>query len=165
MGVTSPCRARPRRGQPSGVATNRRLMPVPPDSVWDVLADPDSYAYWVVGSKAVRAADPGFPAAGTRFHHTVGVGPLQVRDHTEVIEAAPPRLLHLRAKARPLGTASVVLKLEPHSEGTRVELVERPDGIYSVLALNPLLQLATKMRNAEALARLESLAILRHAER
>jgi hypothetical protein len=28
-----------------------------PDAVFDVLADPRSYARWVVGSKQIRAAD------------------------------------------------------------------------------------------------------------
>jgi uncharacterized protein YndB with AHSA1/START domain len=134
-------------------------MPVPPSAVWDALADPRGYAYWVVGSKHVRDADPGVPAEGTRFHHTIGIGPLTLRDHTEVIEAHPPRLLRLRAKARPLGTATVILRMTPVDGGTSVEIVEHPDGVYSLLALNPLLQLVTKLRNAESLARLEELAL------
>ena len=31
-------------------------MPVPPTAVWDTLADPDSYGFWVVGSKTIRDA-------------------------------------------------------------------------------------------------------------
>jgi uncharacterized protein YndB with AHSA1/START domain len=34
-------------------------MSVAPEAVWDVLADPFQYAHWVVGSKEIRAADPG----------------------------------------------------------------------------------------------------------
>jgi uncharacterized protein YndB with AHSA1/START domain len=135
-------------------------MPVGPSAVWAALADPRGYAYWVVGSKGVRDADPGFPAPGTRFHHTVGFGPLTLRDHTEVVEAEPRRLLRLRAKVRPLGTATVILRLTPLDGGTSVEIVEHPDGPYSLLALNPLLQLFTKVRNAESLMRLEELALL-----
>jgi uncharacterized protein YndB with AHSA1/START domain len=136
-------------------------MPVPPTAVWEALADPQGYAYWVVGSKAVRDADPGFPAPGTRFHHTIGVGPLTLNDHTEVIEAEPPTRLRLRAKGRPFGTATVILRMQPEDGGTRVEIVEHPDGVYSILALNPLLQVFTKVRNAESLARLEELALLK----
>jgi uncharacterized protein YndB with AHSA1/START domain len=136
-------------------------MPVSPEAVWASLSDPRSYAYWVAGSKEVRDADPGFPAPGTRFHHTIGVGPLTVRDHTEVLEAEPPALLRLRAKGRPFGTATVILRMEPEDGGTNVEIVEHPDGIYSLMALNPLLQLMTKMRNAESLSRLEELALRR----
>jgi uncharacterized protein YndB with AHSA1/START domain len=136
-------------------------MPVPPEAVWGALADPAGYAYWVVGSKEVRDADPGFPAPGTKFHHTIGFGPLTLRDHTEVIEAERPRYLRLRAKGRPLGTATVILRMTPLDDGTCVEIVEHPDGPYSILALNPLLQLFTKVRNAESLMRLEELALRR----
>jgi uncharacterized protein YndB with AHSA1/START domain len=138
-------------------------MPVPPTAVWQALADPTGYAYWVVGSKAIRDADADFPAAGARFHHTLGFGPLTLRDHTEVIEAEAPSRLWLRAKGRPFGTASVTLRMEPVDGGTAVELVEHPDGVCSVLALNPLLQVFTKLRNAESLMRLEELALRRSA--
>ena len=148
-------------GRAAAVATNRRFMPVPPEAVWASLADPKGYAYWVVGSKGVRDADAGFPAPGTRFHHTIGFGPLTLRDHTEVLEAAPPALLRLRAKGRPFGTATVILRMQPEDAGTTVEIVEHPDGIFSPLALNPLLQLMTKVRNAESLMRLEELALRR----
>ena len=73
--------------------------------VFAVLADADRYGDWVVGSSAVRDADDGFPAVGTRFHHRVGVGPLKIDDHTEVLDVAPPLLLVLRANARPFGIA------------------------------------------------------------
>jgi uncharacterized protein YndB with AHSA1/START domain len=136
-------------------------MPVSPEAVWDALADPSGYAYWVVGSKAVRDAEPGFPAPGTKFHHTIGFGPLTLHDHTQVIEAQRPNLLRLRARGRPVGTATVIVRLTPEADGTTVEIIEHPDGPYSILALNPLLQLATKARNAESLMRLEELALAR----
>ena len=93
-------------------------MPVPPQAVWDALADPASYGYWVVGSKEIRDAEPGFPAPGTKFHHTIGFGPLTLQDHTEVIEAVEPQYLWLRAKGRPLGTAKVILRMTPVDGGT-----------------------------------------------
>lgn len=140
-------------------------MPVPPEAIWDVLADPSEYGHWVVGSKYIRDADPGFPASGTRFHHAVGLGPLTIRDHTEVVEAEPPRRLRLRAKARPLGTATVIMELVPEDDGTTVRMVERPDGPYSLLALNPLVHCFTKARNAVALRRLERRVMARPAPR
>ncbi len=134
-------------------------MPVPPEAVWDALADPGHYGYWVVGSKVIRDADPGWPQPGTKFHHTVGVGPLKVSDHTVSLEAKRPHLLKLRAKGRPLGTATVTLKMRVKDGGTVVEMVENPDGIYRPLALNPFLHVATKLRNSESLMRLEELAL------
>jgi hypothetical protein len=134
-------------------------MPVSPQAVWNALADPSSYGYWVVGSKAIRDAEPGFPRPGTKFHHTIGFGPLTLSDHTEVIEAVEPSYLHLRAKGRPIGTAKVILRMTPVDGGTSVEIEEDPDGILSPLRFNPLLQVATKVRNAESLMRLEELAL------
>jgi uncharacterized protein YndB with AHSA1/START domain len=136
-------------------------MPVPPEAVWDVLADPAGYEYWVVGSKEIRDAEPAFPAPGSKFHHTIGFGPLTLRDHTEVLEAERPGLLKLRAKGRPLGTATVTMRMTPEDGGTSVEMVETPDGPYVVLNLNPLVHVLTRVRNAESLMRLEDLALRR----
>jgi len=140
------------------VATNERFMRVPPAAVWAALADAGTYGDWVVGSKRIRAADPSWPSPGSRFHHTVGVGPLSVDDHTESLEADPPTLLRLRAKARPFGTAQVTLELAPSEGGTFVRMTENPDGLSSVLGLNPFVHLLTMVRNAESLKRLERIA-------
>ena len=40
-------------------------------------------------------------------------------------------------------------------------MTENPDGVYRPLALNPLVHLLTKGRNAESLMRLEELALRR----
>jgi uncharacterized protein YndB with AHSA1/START domain len=137
------------------VATNRRFIPVAPQAVWRVLSDPGTYADWVVGAKRIDAVDAAWPAAGARFHHAVGWGPITVRDETTVLESRRPRLLRLRAKARPIGTATVTFRLTGERGGTTVVMHERPDGLYAPLALNPLLELLTRVRNAESLARLD----------
>ena len=143
------------------MSTNRRFIPAPPETIWQVLADPASYAHWVVGSKRIRDADPSWPAPGSRFHHTVGFGPFTVDDHTESLAYDPPRRLELRAKARPLGLAKVTLELEPADGGTVVRITENPTGVQRPLALFPPLQLLAKLRNAESLARIERLALAR----
>src|SRR3954468_5367622 len=145
-------------GQVGSVATNERFMSVPPEAVWAVLADPGGYSYWVVGSKLVRDAEPGWPAPGTKFHHTIGGTRLTISDHTESLEAEPLRRLKLRAKGRPLGTATVTLELEPRDGGTLVRITENPDGVYAFMSLNPAVHLLTKHRNSESLMRLEELA-------
>jgi uncharacterized protein YndB with AHSA1/START domain len=140
------------------MATTHRYMPVPPSAIWAVLADPDGYEYWVPGSKAIRDADAGFPAPGTMFHHTLGFGPFTLRDHTEVLEAEPPRRLRLKAKGRPLGVATVELELEPEGSGTRVRMTENFASYTAPLRLLPPLHWATNLRNEESLMRLEELA-------
>jgi uncharacterized protein YndB with AHSA1/START domain len=136
-------------------------MPVPPEAVWDTLTDTGSYGYWVVGSKEIRDADPTWPAPGSKFHHTVGMGPLELADHTESLEAERPRRLKMRAKGRPIGTAAVTLEMTPKDGGTVVRMTENPDGIYRPLAFVPPLQLFSLLRNAESLMRLEELALRR----
>ncbi len=143
------------------MSTNTRFMPVPPETVWEALADADAYGYWVVGSKSIRDADPNWPEPGSRFHHTVGMGPLELSDHTESLEAEPPRRLKIRAKGRPIGTATVTLELIPKDDGTVVRMTENPDGVYRPLRLVPPLHLFSALRNAESLMRLEELALRR----
>lgn len=142
--------------------TNERFMPVPPAAVWEALADPWGYGYWVVGSKAIRDADPDWPAPGSRFHHTIGIGPFTVSDHTEALEARRPEWLRLRTRARPLGQATVTLQMLPRSGGTVVRMSEHAPGPARVLSLNPVVHELTRLRNAESLMRLEELAA-RHA--
>jgi uncharacterized protein YndB with AHSA1/START domain len=148
-------------GRRAPVATNERFMDVPPQAVWDALADPGGYAYWVVGSKRIRDVEGAWPQPGSAFHHTIGVGPLTLDDHTVALEAEPPRRLKLRAKGRPVGTATVTMELEPRDGGTLVRMTENPDGVYAVMSLNPAVHLLTKYRNGESLMRLEELALRR----
>ncbi|MEO8689556.1 MAG: SRPBCC family protein [Solirubrobacteraceae bacterium] len=143
------------------MATNERFMPVPPEAIWDVLAEPASYGYWVVGSKTIRDAEPEWPAPGSKFHHTIGVGPFVLSDHTVALEAERPHRFVLRAKGRPAGTATVSLELTPKDGGTVVTISENPDGVFAPLSFLPPLQLFTKVRNAESLMRLEELALRR----
>jgi uncharacterized protein YndB with AHSA1/START domain len=110
----------------ASVAVNEITIDASPEAVFDVLESPSSYAYWVVGAKEIRGADDGFPKPGTRLHHTVGVGPLTLRDHTTVIERERPRRLVLEANLKSLGSAVVTLDLTPDGGGTRVVMTERP---------------------------------------
>ena len=143
------------------MATNERFMPVPPEAVWDTLADPETYGYWVIGSKYIRDADAHWPDPGSRFHHAIGVGPITIRDHTEALESNPPWRLKLRAKGRPAITAEVTLELIPDQGGTTVRMHETPDGVFAPLALFPPVHFVTKWRNAASLKRLEELAAKR----
>lgn len=130
----------------------------PPERVFEVLADGRLYGHWVVGSREIRDVEPDWPAVGSRLHHTVGIGPLTIRDHTCVEECDPPRRLRLRARARPLGTAVVTIELHPHPVGTRVVMVEDPGDPLSCLLFSPPVQPLLRRRNGESLRRLRDLA-------
>ena len=141
------------------MAINEIHMDVPPERVFEVLADWRSYGYWVVGSRKIRGGDPGFPAAGTRFHHQVGVGPLHLNDHTQVLEVHQPRKLILKAKARPfLGTAIVDMTMERQDGGTHVVMREDPGDPLTAFFFQPITHLLMRGRNKEALDRLKELA-------
>ena len=141
------------------VARTERTIDATPQRIFEVLADPDSYGHWVVGSKRIRDADQDFPAPGSRFHHAVGFGPIDVKDYTEVLEWDPPRRLKLRAKARPLGTALVTLEVSPlDGNRSQVTMIEDPGDPLTKFVFNPLTHLLVRGRNVESLERLEDLA-------
>ena len=109
-----------------------------------------------MGAKEFRDADPEFPAIGSKFHHRVGVGPLTVSDHTEVLDVNEPWRIELRARSRPLGSAHVVLTTEPSGPGTRLTMIEDPtDPISRLLGV---VQLLVRARNARALERFKEIA-------
>ena len=140
------------------MARTEIVIAAPPERVFEVLADGRRYGHWVVGSREIRDVEPEWPAEGARLHHSVGLGPLTIRDDTRVERSEPPRRLTLRARARPLGTALVDIELHPDDAGTRVVLVEDGgDPLTSMLFFHPLTQLVTRLRNDRSLARLKDL--------
>jgi NAD(P)-dependent dehydrogenase (short-subunit alcohol dehydrogenase family)/uncharacterized protein YndB with AHSA1/START domain len=140
------------------MARNRVHIHASPKEVFAVLADPHRYPEWVVGAAGLRDHDEDFPAVGSRFHHKVGSWPIGLNDHTEVLEHDPPRRIVLKAKARPLGTATIAIDLAESAGGTELTMEEVPgDRLTSLVAGNPLADNALRIRNAEALARLKRL--------
>jgi uncharacterized protein YndB with AHSA1/START domain len=140
------------------MARNEIEIAAPPEAVWDVLADARCYGVWVVGSSEVRAADADWPAPGTAFDHRVGVGPLTLADHTEVLAAQRPSWLQLLAHARPLPPARVSIDLTPEDGRTRVVMHEDIEPLLLRVPLWPVSEPAIRLRNLEALRRLKGLA-------
>jgi NAD(P)-dependent dehydrogenase (short-subunit alcohol dehydrogenase family)/uncharacterized protein YndB with AHSA1/START domain len=140
------------------MARNRVHIDAAPEEVFAVLSNPNCYPEWVVGAAGVRDHDENFPEVGSRFHHKVGTWPLSLKDHTEVVEVDPPRRIVLKAKARPLGTATIEIDLVESAGGTELTMEEHPgDRLTSLVAGNPLADTALRLRNAEGLARLKRL--------
>ena len=159
VGSTEPARIAARvDGYSVRIAVNETHIEATPERIFEVLSHADNYGYWVVGAKHIRDADPGFPRPGTRFHHTVGAGPFEVKDHTAVLAADPPTFLKLRAKARPLGTAIVTLEITPEADGSHVRMTEDPADSLTAFVFNPLTHLLVRGRNVESLDRLAELA-------
>lgn len=131
--------------------------------VFDVLCEPTSYLDWVVGSGRFRGVDAEWPAVGSRFHHTVGVWPFEVRDATELRHIEAPARIELRAMVRPFFEAVVEIRLDDVGYGrTRVTLTERPVGGLASYAGRLSLP-ALSLRNRLALRRLARVVASRSA--
>ena len=136
------------------MSENTRIVAATPDQVWRVLADGWLYPLWVVGATRMRDVDEHWPAVGAKLHHSVGVWPLTLDDTTSVLEASPPSLLRLRARAWPGGEAEVEVQVEPAEGGARITIREDAVKGPGVLVPAPVRHLQLTWRNAEALQRL-----------
>jgi hypothetical protein len=95
--------------------------------VWELLCDPARYPDFVPGAKYERDHDPEWPAPFTQLHHTIGWGPLALRDVTRVEEHVPGVSLTLLAGMSLLGTSAVRFTLEAvDDDHTRVGIEEWP---------------------------------------
>ncbi len=142
---------------------NSRHFDQEPDEVFAVLADPNSYGDWVVGSSQIHGVDGNWPTPGSTFHHTQGLPWIGPKDTTTVLEAQPPRRLLLRVRIRPWVVAEVELTLRADGGGTTVTMRETPKSGLVGRLHNPVIDLTLKLRNAESLRRLERLARKRSA--
>jgi uncharacterized protein YndB with AHSA1/START domain len=140
------------------MARNAITIDASPEDVFDALLEPESYAYWVVGSKEIRGVDADWPAVGSRFQHTQGAGPVEIRDYTEVEQCDPPRRLVLLARVRPATDARVQLNVRPsEGGGTEVEMIEEAIGAVAGSLPEFLTDPAITARNAESLRRLKQI--------
>ena len=112
-----------------------RIIAATPDDVWKVLADGWLYPLWVVGATRMRDVDANWPDKGSRIHHSVGVWPLLINDHTEVLDVVPGRSISLRARAWPIGEAKVDIRLS--DVGAQTEVVIEEDAIAGPGVLVP----------------------------
>jgi Polyketide cyclase / dehydrase and lipid transport len=144
------------------VTETSRTVGTTPERIFAVLADGWSYASWVVGAAHIRDVDPGWPAAGTRIHHRVGPWPLQINDQTTVRAVEPGRALELDAQMWPLGAAFIRIRLEPLSPTTtRVHMAEALTSGIGRLLPDVVQAPLVRARNAEALRRLDDIAVHR----
>lgn len=144
------------------MAHNSIRVNAPAEAVFDVLVDPASYILWVVGAKHIRGVDADWPQPGSRLHHTVGLGPFQNRDTTEVLEIDRPRRLVLNASAWPLGTARVEVTLSTEGDVTVLRMRETPQEGLAARFNSPVMELGLFARNTLSLWRFGRWAEERH---
>jgi uncharacterized protein YndB with AHSA1/START domain len=135
-------------------------VPTSAEKVFAVLADGWSYAGWVVGASHIREVDAGWPAEGTRIHHSVGPWPLLVHDATAVRAVDPPRMLELDARLWPFGAARIRLELTETDPGvTEVRMLERVVRGPGRLLPEAAQALLLVPRNRESLRRLSHMVV------
>lgn len=148
-----------------GKAVITRAVNAPPEVVWEVLSDGWMYGMWVVGASRIRSVEHGWPGVGSKIHHSVGLWPVLIDDHTEVLESTPNRELLLKARAWPAGEAHVRLTLEPGRAGhTTISIQEDVTAGAGRLLPRPARQLMLSPRNTETLQRLALIAEGRYRE-
>lgn len=136
------------------MSENTRIINATTKQVWDVLADGWLYPLWVVGASRIRDVERSWPAVGSRIHHSVGVWPRLIDDHTAVLSCEPGHSLRLKARAWPLGEAEVLITVMSTNEGAKVTITEDPVAGPGVLIPEPFKGLSLKWRNTETLRRL-----------
>lgn len=136
------------------MSTTSRPVSATPEQVWSVLADGWLYALFVVGAARMREVDEGWPAVGTRLHHSVGTWPLLLDDTTEVLEVEENRRILLQARGWPAGQAHVEISLEPRGTDTVVTIVEQATSGPGALIPKAIQDPQLHVRNIETLRRL-----------
>ncbi|HUR75344.1 MAG TPA: SRPBCC family protein [Sporichthya sp.] len=138
------------------MARNSRVMSgLTPRQVFLALADGEHYDRWVVGTRMIRTAEPGWPTPGTAIHYTIGYGPLRKDDKTVSRSLDPDRHIELEAQAWPFGTVRIAITAEAVADGCRVTIDEHPQRGVARKLHNPAVDLLIKIRNVETLRRLE----------
>ena len=158
--------SQPEQIREDGSAVVSRAVNAPPDVVWGVLADGWMFGMWVVGASRIREVEHGWPGVGSKIHHSVGLWPLLIDDHTEVLASTPNEELLLKARGWPVGEAHVRVTLEAGRAGhTTVSMVEDVTAGAGTLIPRAARQLMITPRNTESLRRLALIAEGRHRER
>ena len=127
-----------------------------PESVFDTLARPGTYARAAAGRDAAEVGGS-WPEPGSTVSVDRGLPPARIRDTVAVEQAVRPSSLVLQGRIPGL-RASIDVHLEPRFGATLVVLTERPlDGRLARIP-RPVLDVALRARNRRVLSRLRRLA-------
>lgn len=140
------------------MSKNSTIIHATPEQVWAVLADGWLFPLWVVGASRMRDVEANWPAVGSKIHHSVGVWPVLIDDHSQILEADPPKSLRMKARMWPAGEAEVLITLDSASDGTKVTIAERLVGGPGLFVPRPIREASFAWRNVETLRRLGYIA-------
>ena len=161
MAVIGPVTA----GYSPRMATTDITIDAPASAVYASLIDAWTYEVWVGGAKRIRDVDAAWPAPGSRFHHSVGVGPVMTRDETKMLRHERDKLVELEMQLWPVGQGVVRLELEETTGRTHVTMHENFTQGPAAWGDNRLQQALIKLRNDVSLDKLKTVVEQRHRMR
>lgn len=126
-----------------------------PEQLQQALIDPRWFSDWAVGIRHVLGADADWPQPGARLEHTVGIGPLRRRDHTEVVRHDATGWT-FDCPAWPASRVRVDLTITPSSHWMRVTMRRRPRSGPAAWAPRALIDPVLRARDDRALRRLRA---------
>ena len=144
------------------MATTSITIDAPAHAVYDSLLDAWTYEVWVQGAKNIRKVDATWPQPGSRFHHSVGFGPLMTRDETKMLRHEPDRLVELNMQLWPIGEGIVRLELHEEGDQTHVTMYEEFTKGPAAMLDNVVQQFAIRLRNDWSLDKLKDVVEQRH---
>ncbi|MEV7687467.1 SRPBCC family protein [Streptomyces bungoensis] len=108
------------------MAVRHRLIKADPASVWEVLADGNRYAEWVVGTGSSWPKQGQWPQVGSSIAYEIRLGPLRLGNETVVRRCREGSWLELEILAGFLGTARFYIELREWGEDCLVIVDEHP---------------------------------------
>lgn len=146
------------------MSRNDIVIEASPKVVYDALLQPGNYPRFVAGAKQLRDVDDDWPQEGSRFHHKVGVGPIEVADNTKLVDKTPNEHVVLDVRVRPFGTGLVTFDLEPIGRGDKTHVVMTEDFTQGCLTSlpGPIRNGVLRVRNVVTLRRLRRLVTSGH---
>lgn len=146
--------------------TASKVVPVPPEAVWELVSDTARYAEYIEGTDEVSRTDG--PAANGVAYDEVNpiLGPWKARTSWTVIEFdAPHRQVHRSSDLPLTSRMDVIMEVAPEADGSRVTFtLEGDTSLGPVGALfGKLMRPQIEKDNRKSLDSFAELAIAEHA--
>ncbi|MYW46317.1 SRPBCC family protein [Streptomyces sp. SID161] len=136
------------------MAVRHRVIKADPAVVWEVLADGNRYAEWVVGTGDSRPRSGRWPRKDASLTYEIRLGPVRLNNQTVVRHCREGSLLELEIIAGLLGTARFSIELREWGEDCLVLVDEHPLRGAGAAVHNVGVEALIQLRHRSMLARL-----------